>query len=116
MDHRTRYKDDSFVHVPPTTLKSLIAAVNEIRQRESLSVPAFAERLGISYAELAAINRGTRRPGPKTLAALIQTFPELTINVLAYLNDGGRPRRHAAEAAVDSDGAGALTSRPPRRS
>jgi general stress protein YciG len=29
---------------------------------------------------------------------------------------GGRPRRQAAQAAVDSEGAGALTSRPPRRS
>jgi len=29
---------------------------------------------------------------------------------------GGRPRRQAAEAAVDNNGEGDLTSRPPRRS
>jgi len=100
---------------PSTALTKLTEGLDSIRQSQNLSVSAFADRLGISYAEVRAIRCGSRRPGHKTLSAIMRTFPELTLLVLEYLQDGGRPRRHAAEAAVDS-GEGALTSRPPRRS
>ena len=96
---------------PSDSLPHLIDALDAIRKREHLSVPEFASRLGISYAALAALLRGARRPGSKSLSAIMQVFPELTLLVMAYLQSNGR---QAADAAVDNTGAGDLTSRPPR--
>lgn len=95
--------------------ETLVKALDTIRKRDGQSVPEFAARLGISYPMLAALRRGDRQPGPQTLRAIMQTLPELLLVVLEHMRtDGGRPRRQAAPAAVDNEGEGELTSRPPQ--
>lgn len=109
MTRATEYK--RYTTLPATPL---LDTLDTIRGREGLSAPQLARLLGISYATLNKLRRGLRRPGPKTLSAILRAFPETLPVVLEYLQDGGRPRRQAAGAASDNNGEGALTSRPPR--
>jgi len=94
---------------------TLLGALEAIRTRDGQSVPEFADRIGISYQMLAAIRRGDRQPGPRTLSSILSALPETVLVVVAYMQSRGRPRRQAAPAAVDNTGEGASPPALPRR-
>lgn len=108
MAQQTVYKSDTSPLSSP--LRTLVGSLERCRTQRGLSVPQFAEFLGISYAQLSALRRFSRRPGGKSLSAIMLALPELTLLVMSYVQNGDTSK------GCRIQGEGATPPALPRRS
>lgn len=60
------------------------------KQREAgLTETAFAEKASVGRSNWYLIQRGLRKPTAEFLGAVMRAFPELTVDILQYLREGG---------------------------
>lgn len=74
-----------------TNIADVITEKLKAKQDESgLSDAAFAEKIGISRQLWAFVKTGKREPGMTLLSAVMNIFPDLTLEVMEYMKAKGQ--------------------------
>lgn len=67
-------------------MTDLIDRLNECRQQEGISLRAQARKLGVNASYLSQVSRRREMPGTRFLSAIMRTYPDLTADVLDFIN------------------------------
>lgn len=69
-------------------MDALIENTKKLQELRKLTDEEFSGVLGVDRSTWANIKSQRRKPGKKFLKALARLFPELTLDILAYLASG----------------------------